>query len=293
MELKAPPQKFNLLLICCFCFVAVCYISVAVSGYLLFGSPVNGNPNPVSGDILDNLPRTAAVTVARVALGLTQLFSYPIVFNSHRANVVGLLPAAWRERLQGAKAIAPSGEEVLSVRLLAAAPARGAAARVLHEWPHALLTACLVALSVLFALVVPSLSTILGVKGALGGTVIVYALPALMNFVLTRRAAGGGGGAAAAPPGTPLSLPRSDARRGSSAFDAQPSSPLLWGVDSDAPGLAETPLRAPSGAGAQPAAARSVARELLTTPHGAAVCVLVPWAAVVMVLGVLTTFNII
>jgi hypothetical protein len=293
VELKAPPRLFYALLAGCFAFVAFCYISVAVAGYLLFGSPVNGNPNPVGGDILDNLPRTTAVTVSRVALGFTQLFSYPIVFNSHRANVVGLLPPAWQARLRELEQKEGGGGEAaaLSVRLLAAAPARGCAARLLRQWPHALLTAGLVALSVLLALVVPSLSTILGVKGALGGTVIVYALPALMNFELTRRARHQGARAFAAAPGTPPSHARGSARRGS-AFDAPPTSPLLWGADSEATPRSEaTPQRA--AAGEPPPPPPPLLAEFFTTPHGLAVVVLVPWAAVVMCLGMLTTFNLI
>jgi hypothetical protein len=275
----------------------VCYISVAVAGYLLFGSPVNGNPNPVSGDILSNLPRTTAVTVARVALGLTQVFSFPIVFNSHRANVAGLLPAGWQARVLGAKAGGGGGggggggsDNEVSVRLLAAAPEGigGALSPWLHDWPHALLTACLVSLAVVVALVVPSLSTILGVKGALGGTVIVYALPAVMNFHLTRRARRGAAAGAKGDgaPGTPAAP--SGARR-ESGFDATPASPLLWGEDSNAPGSEASLRAAAAGAAAQP----SLARELLCTAHGGAVLVLVPWALVVMVLGLLATFNVI
>jgi len=218
-ELEGPiPEKklgvFFIILAMCFGFVALCYESVALSGYLLFGSPIHGNPTPVSpkGDILLNFAFTADIQVARVALICTQILNFPIVFNSHRASVASLLPEAWQARVAGLAdapvAIAEEGvvgedDEGSESLLGGGGSSKGGAgalslSRVLYrEGPHALLTAVLITLSVLFAVLVPNLSTILGVKGATGGVVLVYVLPAVMHFSLVwerRRRAGGGEG---------------------------------------------------------------------------------------------------
>jgi len=198
---------FSTILILCFGFVLVCYEGVALSGYLLFGSAINGNPNPVNskGDILLNFNFTPDVQLARVALVLTQILNFPIVFNSHRASVASILPASWQPALAGeskGKGWGSTGltekddeEEGDTLELLLG----GASSRVVgtptclsvaflkREGPHALLTFTLIILSVLCAVLIPNLSTILGVKGATGGVLLVYILPALMHFTLVRR----------------------------------------------------------------------------------------------------------
>jgi amino acid permease len=273
-------RAFCAILAACFVLVTLCYESVAVSGYLLFGSAVAGNPAPVSpkGDILvDFGAGDAAVVAARFALVVTQVLNFPIVFNSHRASVIALLPARWQARLlPRAAAALPGGsageaeEAAASAPLLEGggsdgAPAPAPAPASLAAWaaaeaPHWALTALLVAATVTFAVAVPNLSVILGVKGALGATLIVYALPAAIYFVLSRRAAAGGGGGLALLAG------------GGAADEGS-------GAGAQSSGSA-------GGAGER---SRSLARDLLATPPGWLCIGFCAWAGVVMVLGMVKT----
>ena len=267
---SGPPERklplFCAILLLCFLIVAACYESVAVCGYLLFGSPVHGNPSPVNpkGDILlDFGTADAAVVVARFALVVTQVLNFPIVFNSHRASVIGLLPLSWQRRCQGLQGSSSAGSSEGSegaVRAEAAplleeagqegeggsglAEAAGSSARSWGQWvhaegPHWAITALLIALTVGFAVAVPNLSIILGIKGALGATLIVYAIPAALYFALRRQQLAGGEG------GKQL-----------------------------------------EGGGQQ-----GWAQDLWSTSHGMLCLALCLWALVVMVLGVLNTFK--
>ena len=332
-EFSAAPERkmaaFSAIVVMCFLFVAATYEVVAVSGYLLFGSAVNGNPAPVSakGDILvDFGSGDAAVVVARFALVITQILNFPIVFNSHRAACISLLPLAWQQRFLGDAGPAAAGSgsgggssggsgsssgggsseaEGASAPLLEGSSSSGksSAASWLHrEGPHGLLTAALIAASVTFAVAVPNLSMILGIKGALGATLIVYALPAAIYFVLCWRLAGGsgGGGGGALELGTPLSEGISgQGDRGAASFSLEAAaapSPLRWGTDSGAatPATAASGSRgsrasAAAGAGEGAGGARDLARELCCTRHGALCVFFCIWAAVVMVLGMVKT----
>lgn len=55
------------------------------------------------------------------------------------------------------------------------------------DWPHAVLTALLVALSLGVALSVPNIAIVLTYKGALGASLIVYLIPCYMYFALVQR----------------------------------------------------------------------------------------------------------
>lgn len=220
-ELAPPPpasgsskaRLFALLAIAVYIFTIVVYESTAASGYLLFGAKTQG-------DVLENFSNSdVAVIVARVGLVLLQVFSFPIVFNSHRVSVEALLPRSWQERIdsgparsaavavrggRGAEDAAPllggGGDDDGSPRRRRdsnvgdvpppsrwCSPARGAAL-VAAEWPHVALTFVLLVVITICALVLPDLAAVLGYKGALGGTIIVYILPSSMHYVFTARA---------------------------------------------------------------------------------------------------------
>ena len=68
----------------------VCYSVMALSGYLMFGDRVDG-------DILNNLSTTGSVAVlARLALLVTIVFSYPLVFNAVRSSAHEFVHGWWR-----------------------------------------------------------------------------------------------------------------------------------------------------------------------------------------------------
>lgn len=175
------PWRFGWIATACFGFTLVVYQATAVSGYLLFGTSTKG-------DILENFGNDDNLAfAARVALSIVMLFSYPLAFNSYRASFVALSPLWVQERMVAGPALAQGyiaqqekeqGELSAMYKLWV---------RVSCDWPHYLITAVLVSLSVGVAIAIPQIELVLGYKGALGGTIIVYILPGLMFFTMLRR----------------------------------------------------------------------------------------------------------
>ena len=175
----------------CFSFAMLVYQGTAFAGYSLFGAATKN-------DILANFADDdAAALAARVALVLVMCFSFPIVFNNFRATVCGMLPRALQDRIDLAGTCRSgdgAGGEGNAVREGGAALSAGPLARcgaafaaTVRDWPFIAFTAVLVAFCVLVAVVVPDLGLILGYKGALGASLILYVLPGVFFFVLTRR----------------------------------------------------------------------------------------------------------
>lgn len=242
---EARGRTFALVLAAVFLFALVTYEIVAVAGYLLFGKET-------VGDVLNNFaPGDPAADVARAALALIQLLSFPIVFNSHRAAVIALLPAWLADSIAAGSAraeaalrddsrtpparanlssddgsseallrsssggVGEEGEDVSGGSGWGAAQAAredglasqgcggdGGCGRLLRrpagyaracaaDAPHVVLTFTLVAVVVALGTYFTDLALVLGVKGALGGTVIVYIVPSIAYFSVIRGRAGG------------------------------------------------------------------------------------------------------
>jgi amino acid permease len=209
----------------CFSFTAIVYEATASSGYLLFG----GN---TKGDVLENFADDdVPAFIARVALIVVMLFSYPLAFNSYRASCVALLPKQVQravnegsERLAAAVAEEP---ELTRLRYLQLA--------AIHNLPFAVVTVALIGATVALAIALPSLEVVLGYKGALGGSLIVYVFPGLMYASIMRQIREGrivppddftaGGSSDSSVPGSSLVSPS-----GASVISASSSNtPLLWG----------------------------------------------------------------
>jgi hypothetical protein len=127
-----------------------------------------------------------------------------------------LLPQSWQrslsrpttqvKSLSGARHSSETGVDDDHVRMLLAAPSvqddmhvgssddlhdvsvvaarREYCSRLLHDWPHALLTTTLVAVSVIIGIAVPNVEVVLAYKGALGGSWIIYIFPGCVWFAL-------------------------------------------------------------------------------------------------------------
>jgi hypothetical protein len=165
-----------------------------------------------------------------------------------------------------------------------------AAARA--DWAHALLTKLLVATTVLIAVALPQVEVVLGYKGALGGSLIVYVFPALMLFSLTqqdraRRAAAARGdveGAAAAA-GAAGHDAGSAAAAGTSEEE---TTPLSSGAAAAPKGLGGGIAGGPgplSAAVWRPA-------DILSTRHGLLLLGFGALGLVIMVTGTLTTAGV-
>jgi len=158
----------------------VLYELTAYCGYSLFGADTKS-------DILANFnDNDTAANVARVGLAIVMIVSFPIVLNAFRAAVTSLLPESWQRQIENGdkndEEVENGGKESLGLF--------GLAERLARDWAFLLLTFALVALSLGTALAIPNLGLILGYKGALGGTLIVYVLPAVFYFVLLGRSKG-------------------------------------------------------------------------------------------------------
>lgn len=149
---------------------------------------------------------------------------------------------------------------------------RGCRRAVAADWPHAALTKTLVLTAVLIAVLIPQVEVVLGYKGALGGSLIVYVLPAVMLFSLTQQES--------------LGLLRQ--AQGAAQSDEE-------GAESEG-----TPLAAAAGASSSALATGSTAfapgvwtrRAVLGTPHGWLLIAFSALGLLIMVTGTLTTAGV-
>ena len=148
--------RFGTVVNCALIICLTAYTIMATSGYLCFGSSVQG-------DVLNSLVVGSGVAIiARFALLITIITSYPLVFNSMRL--------AARELLGSATGFG-SGTEMTSLGALA-------------------YSTVFVSLHVVVALLVPQVEVVLGYNGSVFGTSIVYIMPALMCIKLTSKRSG-------------------------------------------------------------------------------------------------------
>lgn len=165
-ELQASSRNlrtFTFIAACCFGFSLLIYEATATAGYLLFGSKTNG-------DILSNFADDdVPVLIARIALTVVMMFSYPLAFNSYRASVTALLPTSWQQRIADGPKRRDEAIQTLADELGVDAGDVSWWSRLragmVQDWPHALLTMLLVVCTVLIAIALPQLEVILGYKG--------------------------------------------------------------------------------------------------------------------------------
>jgi len=236
-----------------FSIVTVLYVATAVAGYVLFA-------DDTCSDILLNFDRNdPAAVVARIALSIIVIACFPLAFNALRGAFTQLLPQSWRDRIELTGPYAPHGAggagsyALLTSEDAAATPALPSAggeiatskpapehggprgwgaylcALCRANWAHAAVTKCLILLSIVIALLVPNIGTVLAykvsakgrcgrwpetrrewrrgmhiahaacrrVQGAIGGSLVTVVFPAWIHFALVQRRA-----AAAASSGT-------------------------------------------------------------------------------------------
>lgn len=155
----------------------ILYELTAYCGYSLFGADTKS-------DILANFgDNDTAANIARVGLAIVMIVSFPIVLNALRAAVLSLLPESWQKQIENGD----MKEEEIDTIVQEKQGFFAFIQRLASDWAFLLLTFFLVAVSLGTALAIPNLGLILGYKGALGGTLIVYVLPAIFYFVLLSR----------------------------------------------------------------------------------------------------------
>lgn len=189
-ELKDHSIKlFSTIALIVFGITLVIYEGTATSGYFLFGESTKG-------DILENFTNSDIMAfIARVAITIVMLFSYPLAFNSLRTSTIALLPLKWQSYvLYGTNGIIndPHDNDMEKSSLQKSYyPSLSTYEKILYniktEWPHGLVTLVLVVATILVAVAIPQVEKVLGYKGALGGTLIVFIIPGIMYFALKMK----------------------------------------------------------------------------------------------------------
>ena len=153
----------------------VLYLIVSLCGYLTYG-------NDVGSDILEEYPTTPIVSVARVAISLVVVFSYPLQLHPARASIKSIVNFCAEHCCGAAPPPEPSHKSGFDERsahpevLCRFGPTFGGKMAP-DDSMHYLITGLFLPLSFLIAFTVTDLGIILGVVGAIGSTTISYILP--------------------------------------------------------------------------------------------------------------------
>uniref|UniRef100_A0A7S2DDR2 Amino acid transporter transmembrane domain-containing protein n=1 Tax=Octactis speculum TaxID=3111310 RepID=A0A7S2DDR2_9STRA len=137
------------------CISTVVYLIMSLAGYKAFGDAVDG-------DVLNSFPPgNPVVNVARVALSLVVIFSYPVVFHPARDSFLSLAPAAGLLSEERSKALIDGT----------------AYGSILDMNMRTAIVVSYLTLSTLVALFCLDLDAVLGLAGATGATMICFIIP--------------------------------------------------------------------------------------------------------------------
>ncbi|ESZ99213.1 amino acid transporter [Sclerotinia borealis F-4128] len=152
------------------------YVLVAITGYLSFGNAVKGN---IVGMYI---PSTAS-TIAKAAIVILVMFSYPLQVHPCRASVDAVLkwrPNSWQRRHS------PNGSPARSAPLLSGGYVRPATRNeTISETRFAIITTVIITLSYFTAITVSSLDKVLAYVGSTGSTSISFILPGLFYYKIS------------------------------------------------------------------------------------------------------------
>ncbi|KAL8887975.1 MAG: hypothetical protein Q9205_007384 [Flavoplaca limonia] len=150
------------------------YILVAITGYLSFGNAVQGN-------IVSMYSSSISSTIAKAAIVVMVMFSYPLQVHPCRASVDAVIK--WRPIKQSES---PGSSPSRLVSLLPGAKV-SPQARVegMGETRFAAITTAIIVLSYIVAMTVSSLEKVLAYVGSTGSTSISFILPGLFYYKIS------------------------------------------------------------------------------------------------------------
>ncbi|EPE36927.1 hypothetical protein GLAREA_09090 [Glarea lozoyensis ATCC 20868] len=155
---------------------AAVYILVAITGYLSFGDNVLGN-------IVGMYVPSVASTIAKAAIVILVMFSYPLQVHPCRASVDAVLK--WRPNTKGTKN-SPNSSPSRTVPLLSGGtPQPTARNDTIGELRFAVITTCIIILSYTAAMTISSLDKVLAYVGSTGSTSISFILPGLFYYKIS------------------------------------------------------------------------------------------------------------
>ncbi|KAJ5995081.1 Vacuolar amino acid transporter 5 [Penicillium waksmanii] len=149
---------------------AATYILVAITGYLSFG-------NNVAGNIVGMYPPGIAATIARAAIVMLVVFSYPLQCHPCRASVDAVLK--WRPKS------APRSTEGSPHRHPLLSPRGTRTVEPMSDLRFSVITTTILILSYLVAMTVSSLEAVLAYVGSTGSTSISFILPGLFYYKIS------------------------------------------------------------------------------------------------------------
>lgn len=154
------------------------YVLVAITGYLSFG-------NSVAGNIVGMYIPSIASTIAKAAIVVLVMFSYPLQVHPCRASVDAVLK--WRPNALKSNRISPNSSPARSVPLLTSSPATPAAKRndAIGDLRFAIITSAIIILGYFTAMTVSSLDKVLAYVGSTGSTSISFILPGLFYYKIS------------------------------------------------------------------------------------------------------------
>lgn len=149
---------------------AATYILVAITGYLSFG-------NNVAGNIVGMYPPGVAATIARAAIVMLVVFSYPLQCHPCRASVDAVLK--WRPQSK------PRSTESSPHRHPLLGPRGARTVEPMSDLRFSIITTTILILSYLVAMTVSSLESVLAYVGSTGSTSISFILPGLFYYKIS------------------------------------------------------------------------------------------------------------
>lgn len=164
---------------------AAVYLLVAFTGYISFGNIVGGN-------IVAQYAPSVSSTIARAAIVVMVMFSYPLQVHPCRASVDAVLK--WRPKgklfsqfrnVLARHNISPPDASPPRYEPLLAAPSIAPRKSDMSDVRFAAITTAIIVLSYIVAMTVSSLSAVLGYVGATGSTSISYILPGLFYYKIS------------------------------------------------------------------------------------------------------------
>ncbi|OJJ48403.1 hypothetical protein ASPZODRAFT_62637 [Penicilliopsis zonata CBS 506.65] len=153
---------------------AATYVLVAITGYLSFGNNVGGN-------IVSMYPPGVPATIARAAIVMLVMFSYPLQCHPCRASVDAVLK--WRLKKTGSSSSSHEGSPHRHPLLGAARTSRSPDA--MSDLRFSLITTTILILSYITAMTVSSLEAVLAYVGSTGSTSISFILPGLFYYKIS------------------------------------------------------------------------------------------------------------
>ncbi|KAI1985266.1 hypothetical protein LOZ53_005146 [Ophidiomyces ophidiicola] len=147
------------------------YILVAITGYLSFGDAIQGN-------IVGMYAPSLSSNIARAAIVLLVMFSYPLQMHPCRASVDAVLKWRWNGKgSSGSSNVSPNRNPLL--------PRPNKEPDGMGDTRFAAITTVIVVLSYIVAMTVSSLETVLAYVGSTGSTSISFILPGLFYYKIS------------------------------------------------------------------------------------------------------------